>query len=184
MESSAAVQRTSACGGTSQQWRRVSYVRAPRAEGVKVDWEAAFQPAGIDSTPNCAQASLAKQRCPVRCQVGRNARWGEDACQFLPVSSAAARRHAPGQSRRQGRVSACVSRAPCDADTTPASQPAVHAMAACRQHLQSLAQPSLGLDLCHGNAAEQWPDATKCVPFPWTVARTRGRPLSGANLPT
>lgn len=74
-----------------------------------------------------------------------------------------------------------LSRAPCDAHTTAANQPVVHAKAACRQHLQNLAQGSLGLDLCHGSAAEQQPDATKRLPFPSALAQTSHLPLRGAN---
>lgn len=68
--------------------------------------------------PNCAQASLAKQRCPVRRQVGRSAHRGKmpvNFCQslwrpgMLPVRAGDREEYQP------------VSRAPCDADTTPAA---------------------------------------------------------------
>lgn len=178
------VQRTRAfVGGTSQQWRRVSYVPAPRAERVKplsspllwldpelpkpeLDWQT------LASTPTTFGTTLAMTLTtpslglptrnypqPRRCQVGRTAQ--------MPAPT----QHPPPA--KAGDSS------PCDANTAAAVDcrpvdvhhsctPTPHSDCCCTR----LPQPCSGLDLTRGRAPEQSLDTTKALPFPCAVAPT------------
>jgi hypothetical protein len=106
--SSAAVQRTPACGRDEPAVAEGQLCTGTTGGGRRSGLGSRFPARWYRFDPELCTSFASKAALPRSPPGGPKCALGEDACQFLPVS--AALRHAPGQSRRQGRGSACVAR--------------------------------------------------------------------------